>query len=181
LRFPIGFESSYAARLNPLREKTVNEYGHVIVGPGPTYDAAAAVGVFVNIRDNRATSPAGIMPSSASLKPVGAFYTTAALQTSSTAPIEVANLRLWNPAEKQGGSALNNSVIVLYNKATATPGWANNFPELRLGSAGSQLHERSPSNDHWLLEITATDAVWNLFLPNMRDIEICMTIRGWSN
>jgi hypothetical protein len=135
----------------------------------------------VNIRDNRSISPVGLMPNKASLKPVGSFYTTSSPQGSATTPIEVASLRVWNPAEMQGSSALSNSVIILYNKNTLLPAWAVNFPELKAGFAGSQLHERSPANDHWLLEITASNSVWNSFLPNMRDIEICMTIRGWSN
>jgi hypothetical protein len=182
LRFPIGFEPGFADRLNPIRQSTTGQYGHVIEGPGPSYASSAAVGVFVNIRNNRSVSPVGLMPSTASLRPVGSFYTTSAPHGSPTSPIEVSNLRLWNPAEKQGGSALNNSVRILYNRDVLnTPGWASSFPELTLGSAGSQLHERSPANDHWLLEITASNSVWNIFLPNMRDIEICMTIRGWSN
>lgn len=181
LRFPIGFEPGFVERLNPLRQDTSGEYGHVIEGPTPFQGSEAAVGVFINVRNNRSINPVGLMPSGASLRPVGTFYTTASPQGSPTTPVDVANLRVWSPAEKQGGSALNNSVRVLYNKDTLAGAWANRFPELQLGSAGSQLHERSPANDHWLLEITAIDSVWNIFLPNMRDIEICMTIRGWSN
>jgi hypothetical protein len=181
LRFPIGFEPSFSGRTNPLRTNTSGQYGHVIEGPGPSYASTAAVGVFVNIRNNRSINPIGLMPNTASMRPVGNFYTTSAPQGSPTTPIPVANYKVWNPVETQGTSALNNSVRILYNQDTISPAWASRFPELTLGSAGSQLHERSPANDHWLLEIVAEDGVWNIFLPNMRDIEICMTVRGWSN
>jgi hypothetical protein len=181
LRFPIGFEPGFEDRMNPIRLSTTGQYGHVIEGPGPSYASSSAVGVFVNIRNNRSVNPAGLMPNTASLRPIGAFYTTAAPHGSPTTPIETANLRVWNPSEKQGSAALNNSVRILYNRDTLTEGWASRFPELGLSSVGSQLHERSPANDHWLLEITASNSVWNVFMQNMRDIEICMTIRGWSN
>jgi hypothetical protein len=181
LRFPVGFEPSFSGRTNPLRTNTSGQYGHVIEGPGPSYASTAAVGVFVNIRNNRSINPIGLMPNTASLKPVGNFYTTSTPQGSPTTPIPVANYKVWNPVETQGATALNNSVRVLYNQDTITPAWASRFPELTLGSAGSQLHERSPANDHWSLEIVAENGVWDIFLPNMRDIEICMTVRGWSN
>lgn len=182
LRFPIGFEPGYIERLNPLRERTVGEYGHVIEGPGPSYASTAAVGVFLNIRNNRSVNPTGLMPNRATLRPIGTFYTTSSPYQASTAPIELTHIRLWNPSEKQSAEPANGRVSVLYNKDTLLGGWRNRFAaDLDLGSAGFQLHERSPANDHWLLEMSASEAVWNLFLPGMRDIEICMTIRGWSN
>ncbi len=183
LRFPIGFEKTYEDRVNPLRAETTGQFGHVIVGPGPSYVHGGAVGVFVNIR-NRSISPVSL-PASATLRPVGTFYTTTGPHGSATTPVEWASLRVWNPVEKQGvgGSA---SVKVLYNRDTVILGWASRFSaDLATGSGGFQLHERSPANDHWLLEIEATGGketgTWGNLLPNIRDIEICMTIQGWTS
>lgn len=183
INFPIGFEPSWQDRLNPLRERTTGQYGHVIEGPGPSYAAAGAVGVFVNIRNNRSFSPDGIMPDRASLLPVGASYVTKEKYLQSTGAINENDLQVWNLVDLDGAVELNNSIQVLYNKDTRSSGsWASNLSsELLLGTVGSQLHERPVANDHWVLEVTASDSLWQIFLPNMRDVEICMTIRGWDN
>lgn len=180
LHFPIGFEPSYEDRWNPLRQATSGEHGHVIVGRGPSYDLEYAVGVFVNIR-NRGSSPQSFLPASGTLRPEGMFYTTRNNSPVATDPIDPQNLRMWNPSEKGNAEQFTAGVPILYNRDTMILAWRSRFPELAAGSGGSKLHERSPANDHWILEIQASNGAWNTYLPNMRDIEICMTIRGWAN
>jgi hypothetical protein len=49
-----------------------------------------------------------------------------------------------------------------------------------LDNNGFHLHERSPVNDHWLLEVQMLNSSWETVLGNILDIELCMTLRAWK-
>jgi hypothetical protein len=200
LRFPIGFEPAPVGETldefgdpaptgkeNPLRTQITSQFGHLIVGAAPNYDQGQGIGVFINMR-NRGTLPGGF-PTTATLKPIGTFYTTTTNAPAPTGVIQ--NLRVWNPVQVEGldfdddgnirDAFVDNSIRIIHNADTRpdNSNWRSRFDGLGLEAAGSKLHERSPANDHWLLEIKAPNNVWSSYLPNARDIEVCMTIRGW--
>jgi hypothetical protein len=180
ISFSTGFERSYNERINTLRSETTNQYGHVIEGAGPSYVSSGACGVFLNIRMRSGTDVG--MPRNAVLQPVGTFYTTTAGTGGEESVLPSNALAVWNPAELSSDGAFKADIQVLFNKDTvSTSNWRSSFNELTLSSAGSQLHERSPANDNWVLTIPLRQDQINQRLPLIRDIEVCMTIRGWGN
>ena len=44
----------------------------------------------------------------------------------------------------------------------------------------AQLNERSPANQRWVLVIAAPELFWSQMLDTITDVDICMTVRGWT-
>jgi len=166
--FPTGFEPNFADRINPLR--IVGEYGHLIEGPGALHADGEAKGVFINIRNNRS--------SLVQLSSVTAFLEQQGMSMIAydrIAALGSVPVRVWNLP------TLTASCPVVWNQNTSpfqTPNW-NGISGLG-AQASAQLHERSPANERWVLRINASNLFWTQMLPTLKDIEICMTIRGWT-
>lgn len=182
IAFPIGFEPSYGERNNPLRTKTVGEYGHLIEGPGVSYISSSAVGAFLNVRISREVNSTQF-PTNGVIRQEGVSWTTSQMIDAEDKVYPSGALRTWALAEKASGGFQNAPIRILRNKDTANiVGWRSNFQaELDLANVGFQLHERSPANDRWVIEITTSGTNWDRFIDYIRDIELCMTVRGWAN
>ncbi len=179
ISFAIGYEPSFGTRSNPLRLRTVGEYGHVIEGYGGgslSYIHSDSCGVFVNVR-LRAFAP---MPINGTLRALGTSYTTTNSTTQSDVPLPADSVRAWNPVHSNGIVPYTPVVVMFSRDTSELLNWRQTLPGLSVSTQGSLLHELSPANDHWELVLQVPSAFRDA-IPNITDIEICMTIRGWAN
>ena len=164
IAFRTGYEKDYGGRSNPFY--ITGEYGHLIEGPNMPLSHPDSAGVFVNMRNNR-SALTGIDTVSVQIVQQGVSFIPHVGLPNGEEPVVA---RAWNLPE------VTSSIPAIWNQDTAnTTNWKS------LVNGNSQLNERSPACQRWVLRISGSQNFWTQMLPTLRDIELCMSVRGWTS